>query len=73
MPVKRFIRKIMKQSKNVKINPEIHTQLKIASAEEGVPVEIVASAAISLALEQRTKLRRLLEDHTKQEGTKAKE
>ena len=71
MPVKRILRRLMSDLKNLKVNGEIHQRLKIAAAEEGAGIQDFTEACIELALLERNRLRRLLADRTKSEPSRA--
>ena len=72
MVVKRILRRMMSGLKNLKVNGQIHQRLKIAAAEEGAGIQEYTEACLELALRERNKVKRLLEDRTKQEPPKAK-
>ena len=71
MTVKKIIRRLMNDLKNLKVSKDAHTRARIASLEDDVKLQDWIEAAIEIALQERNKVRRLLADRTKSAPPKA--
>lgn len=71
MGVKKYLRRLMKQTKTLNVGIDIHTKLKIAAALEGVKVADYVEAAIEVGLKRPKEITRLLAERTSQEPPSA--
>lgn len=58
--------KMTKQTKTLNVGEDIHQQVKLGAAKEGVKIADYAEAAIEVGLKRPKEIMRLLEDRTKQ-------
>lgn len=74
MNVKQLFRKYMTERKNAKLSPEIHLQLRIFAATNGLQISAVLDAACAVGLKHPNQVLRLaavrtsLEESTVQAG-----
>lgn len=70
MAVKHVAKKIMTNEKNLKVSKDAHTRAKIASLEDDVTLHDWIECAIELAIKERGKLRRMLDDRAKRKSSR---